>query len=211
METVLPMKNFTEEMGINGHLTIIKVANDGSEEVLFDDSNVIVSGMGVGLSYLFTGSGSNSILDYQIDRFQIGVSGPPTGGATSSIFELSGPISESDYGGDSNLFAETRDQITGFGGGVPQTTSYAAALIPHSKVTRINQTSVRYTIVLDEEACNDLQGASSEDLFINEIGLLMKNPTGVTAVNPILVAYRTFSDIRKTEDFSLIFRWTLNF
>ena len=79
------MKNFTEELGINGHLTIIKQYNDGQEEVVFDDHNIIVSGMGVGLSYMFTGSGSNSVLDYQIDRFQVGVSGPPTGGATSAI------------------------------------------------------------------------------------------------------------------------------
>jgi len=74
------MKNFTEELGINGHLTIIKKMSTGEEEILLDDSNIIVSGMGVGLSYLFTASGSNSILDYQIQKFQIGVSGPPAGG-----------------------------------------------------------------------------------------------------------------------------------
>ena len=44
------MKNFTDELGINGHLTIIKRYSDGQEEVVLDDSNVIVSGMGVGLS-----------------------------------------------------------------------------------------------------------------------------------------------------------------
>ena len=60
------MKNFVDDMGINGHLTIIRRWNTGQEEVLLDDSNIIVSGMGVGLSYLFTGSGSDSVLDYQI-------------------------------------------------------------------------------------------------------------------------------------------------
>ena len=67
------MKNFTEELGINGHLTIIKRHKSGQEEVVFDDHNVIVSGMGFGLTYMFTGSGSQSVLDYQIDRFQVGV------------------------------------------------------------------------------------------------------------------------------------------
>ena len=86
------MKNFAEDMGITGHLTIIRQWNDGEEEVLLDDSNIIVSGMGVGLSYLFTGSGSDSVLDYQIDRFQVGVSGPPAGGVVSSIYELSGAL-----------------------------------------------------------------------------------------------------------------------
>ena len=65
------MKKFTEEVDITGHLTIIKKYNDGQEEVVFDDHNIIVSGMGVALSYLFTASGSNTILDYQIDRFQL--------------------------------------------------------------------------------------------------------------------------------------------
>jgi len=66
MEASLPMKNFTEELGINGHLTIIKKMSTGEEEILLDDPNVIVSGMGVGLSYLFSASGSNDVLNYQI-------------------------------------------------------------------------------------------------------------------------------------------------
>jgi len=199
------MKNFTEELGINGHLTIIKRYTDGQEEVVFDDHNIIVSGMGVGLTYMFTGSGSNSVLDYQIDRFQVGVSGPPTGGVLSSIYELSGQATESEYGAGSNLFIAVRDQITNV-----TLTEYAAALIPANKRTKIGDSSVRYTLVVDEEACNDIT-RDSTDANINEVGLLMKNPTGNTDDRPILVAYRTFSNIRKTNDFSLIFRWTLNF
>ena len=201
------MKNFAEDMGITGHLTIIRKWNTGDEEVLLDDSNVIVSGMGVGLSYLFTGSGSDSILDYQIDRFQVGVSGPPEGGVTSAINQLSGQILDSQYGGDSNLFIRVNSQIVGNS----LISNRAFALIPSSKMTRIGDSSVRYTLVLDEEACNNLQGASSEDLNINEIGMFMKNPTASTDDRSLLVCYRTFSNIRKTSDFSLIFRWTLNF
>ena len=199
------MKNFTEELGINGHLTIIKRFTDGQEEVVFDDHNIIVSGMGVGLTYMFTGSGSNSVLDYQIDRFQVGVSGPPTGGVTSAIYELSGAATLAEYGAGSNLFIAVKDQITN-----TTTTSNAAALIPANKITKIADASVRYTLVVDEEACNSITRDSS-DANINEVGLLMKNPTGNTDDRPILVAYRTFSNIRKTSDFSLIFRWTLNF
>ena len=50
------MRNFAEDIGITGHLTIIKKFKDGEEEVVFDDHNIIVSGMGVALSYLFTAS-----------------------------------------------------------------------------------------------------------------------------------------------------------
>ena len=201
------MKKFTEELGINGHLTIIKQYTDGEEEVVFDDHNIIVSGMGVGLTYMFTGSGSNSVLDYQIDRFQIGVSGPPTGGEVSSIYQLSGAITAAEYGAGSNLFIAERDQIT-----QNTTTATAAALIPANKRTKIGDSSVRYTLVVDEEACNGItRDGPGNAGAINEVGLLMKNPTGNAADRPILVAYRTFSDIIKTSDFSLIFRWTLNF
>jgi hypothetical protein len=201
------MKNFTEELGINGHLTIIKKYTDGQEEVVFDDHNVIVSGMGVGLMYMFTGSGSESILDYQIDRFQVGASGPPAyTGETSAVYQLSGPLTEAQYGTGSNLFIDKRTQITN-----TTTASLAAALIPANKRTKIGDSSVRYTLVVDEEACNSLVGAHDEAINLSEVGLLMKNPTGNANPRPILVAYRTFSDIRKTSDFSLIFRWTLNF
>jgi hypothetical protein len=191
---------------ISGHLTIIKRLKDGTEEILLDDSNMIVSGMGVGLAYMFTGSGSQSILDYQIDRFQIGVSGPPAGGVTSAISQLSGALTSiNEYGTNSNLFVDIRDQLVG-----GSTISTPAALIPKHKITKIGKSSVRYTLVLDEEACNNLT-RDGNAANINEIGMLMKNPTGYSTPRPILVCYRTFSNIRKTSDFSLIFRWTLNF
>ncbi len=201
------MKNFTEELGINGHLTIIKKMSTGEEEILLDDSNIIVSGMGVGLSYLFTASGSNSILDYQIQKFQIGVSGPPAGGVTSGINELSGSLTSIDeYGTGSNLALFEGTQIVGTG----IQTGRVFAEIPASKITRINESSVRYTLVVDEEAANGIQ-RGGQDSGINEIGMFMKNPTGSADDKPILVCYRTFSDIVKTNDFSLIFRWTINF
>ena len=202
------MKNFIEESGMTGHLTIIKRTKDGKEEILLDDHNVIVSGMGVGLSYMFTGSGSNSVLDYQIDRFQVGVSGPPTGGATSAIYELSSSLdSIAEYGVGSNLFISRNDQITNG----TLTSNRFFAQIPSHKITRVNDTSVRYTLVLDEDAANGLTDSQGEETFLNEIGMFMKNPKGNNVDQPILVCYRTFSNIRKTSDFSLIFRWTLNF
>jgi len=211
------MKNFTEELGINGHLTIIKRYKDGGEEILFDDHNIIVSGMGVSLTYLFTASGSNTVLDYQIDRFQLGVSGRAAGVTdtvleTSTTYQLSGPLVEGvapgGYGAGSNLFVDRATQITN----TTDTTDVYFALIPANKITRIADNSVRYTLVVDDEAANGLRSDGSEDAYLNEIGLFVKNPRGDTSPTAsILVAYRTFSNIRKTNDFSLIFRWTLNF
>ncbi len=202
------MKNFTEDLGITGHLEIIKKMSSGEEEVLLDDPNIIVSGMGFGLSYLFTANGSDSILDYQIDRFQIGLSGPPEGGVVSGINQLSGALSSAaEYGLGSNLFIDVRDLRTN---STTTISNQAFALIPASKITRLGESSVRYTLVIDEEACNRLTREGSSRA-INEAGLFMKNPIGASDPEPVLVAYRTFSDIIKTNDFSLLFRWTLNF
>jgi hypothetical protein len=207
------MKNFVDDLGITGYLTIIKRYKDGQEEVVFDDHNIIVSGMGVSLTYMFTGSGSNSVLDYQIDRFQLGVSGPYAGGTTSAIYELSGPLGDTyyagapnDYGAGSNLFIEKTTQIAN---SVDVLDQYFA-LIPANKITRIGDSSVRYTLVVDEEACNSLSNDDG-DLSLNEVGMFVKNPTGNAINKPILVCYRNFSNVVKTSDFSLIFRWTLNF
>ena len=208
------MRNFTEELGINGHLTIIKKFTDGQEEVVFDDHNIIVSGMGVGLAYMFNGSGSTTVLDYQIDRFQLGTSGkdgttPDSSLETSATYSLSGALSSvGQYGPGSNLYIEDATQIKN---GV-NTLNQFFPLIPPSKITRISDSSVRYTLVVDESACNNLKGAGSEDVNLNEVGLFMKNPRGEDPPNAsILVAYRIFNNILKTSDFSLIFRWTLNF
>jgi len=95
----------------------------------------------------------------------------------------------------------TKEQIVGAG----LQSGRVFAEIPASKITRINENSVRYTLVVDEEAANGLQ-RGGQDAAINEIGMFMKNPTGFSSDRPILVCYRTFSDIIKTIDFSLIFR-----
>jgi hypothetical protein len=201
------MKNFTEDLGITGHLEIIKRMSTGEEEILLDDPNIIVSGMGVALSYLFAASGSDTVLDYQIQKFQLGISGPPAGGITSAINQLSGSLSSTDeYGTGSNLFLYTGSQMVG-NSLIP---GRVFAEIPASKMTRINNNSVRYTLVVDEEAANNIQ-RNGQDRGLNEIGMFVKNPTGAADDRPILVCYRTFSNIVKTNDFSLIFRWTINF
>jgi hypothetical protein len=194
------------DFNITGHLTISKQYPSGEEEVVFDDHNIIVAGMGVGLSYLFAASGSTSILDYQIDRFQVGVSG-------SAAFELSstqqlvGPLSSTvEYGSGANLYLQSTTQLVG----ASEVANRIFALIPAYKIPRIGETSVRYTFTLDEGAANNLTRVGQQ-INLNEVGLFMKNPTGGAINKSILVAYRYFSNIYKTSDFSLVFRWTIHF
>ena len=199
---------FNEGLATKGHLTIHKIAN-GEEELLFEDKNVIVSGFGWALGHLYGLAGSPTVTDFQIDRFQLGVSGH-VGNQVSSTFQLSGPLSSTeDYttNGDSNLLAVSadayaNDQING--------TQSVFAKIPFSKVTKIDDRSVRYTIFVDEDSCNNLS-RDALPVNLNEIALWVKNPKGRPNDASVMAAYRYFSNIRKTSDFGLVFRWTITF
>ena len=196
-------------LDIQGHLTIHKIIK-GEEELVYDDKNVIVSGFGWSLAHMLSRQGSDTITDFQIDRFQIGVSGH-TGLQVSSTYELSGPLSstqEYTTDGDSNIFAVSADQIKR--GAIVGTSVYGK--IPFSKVTKIDTRSVRYTIFIDEDSCNNLSRPGATEANLSEIGLFIKNPLGQVGTDAsVLAAYKYFSVIRKTSDFGLVFRWTISF
>jgi len=199
------IKSLTSQLGIKGHLTVHKVV-DGQEELIYDEDNVIVSGFGWALAHLYGKVGSDVITDYQIDRFKLGVSGGSEL-QVSNTTDLSGALSSlaSYVGtGDSNL-----DVVSGYrwANDVATTTGEWFAKIPFSKVTKVDDRTVRYTIFVDEDSCNNLPN----DASLNEIGLFIKNPKANATETSVLAAYRYFSNIRKTSDFALVFRWTISF
>ena len=199
------IKPLTSQLGIKGHLTVHKVV-DGQEELVYDEDNVIVSGFGWALAHLYGKVGSETITDYQIDRFKLGVSGGSEL-QVSSTTDLSGALSSlASYvgAGDSNL-----DVVSGYrwANDVATTTGEWFAKIPFSKVTKVDDRTVRYTIFVDEDSCNNLPN----DASLNEIGLFIKNPKANATETSVLAAYRYFSNIRKTSDFALVFRWTISF
>jgi len=196
-----------EDLDIKGHLKISKLYRNGAEEVVFDDHNIIVSGMGVALAHLFALSGSDSILDYQIDRFQIGIGGN-SAREVYSTNDLSSPLSSfAEYGLDGDILTASGYQIKN--NSVVVNNVYYG-VIPQQNISRIDSNTVRYTIVIDDLSCNNITrlGVSKA---LNEIGLFIKNIKNNSPIAPILVAYRNFSDIVKTEEFSLVFRWSINF
>lgn len=199
--------NLLENLNITGHLTISKLHKNGNEEVVFDDKNVIVSGMGVALSHLFSLSGSQSILDYQIDRFQVGVSGIAANQIPSTVRLLNPLSTYSEYGINSDVITVSANRIE-HNAVVATTNIYG--MIPEQNITRIDESTVRYTIVLDDEAANQIV-RNSQVVPLSEIGLYIKNIKALSPEAPILVAYRAFNPILKTSQFSLIFRWSINF
>jgi len=206
-------KSFVEQTGMKGHLTIHKVFN-GEEELIYDEDNVITSGFGWALSHLYGLAGSQTVSDFQIERFQLGVSGNADN-QVSSTFELSGPLSSAaEYTGegtDSNLHAVSSDLFltTRPAGEVIEEQVFAK--LPFNKVTRIDDRSVRYTIFIDEDSCNGLSRPGLSEASLNEIGLFIKNARGKPDDESVLAAYRHFSNITKTSDFGLVFRWTITF
>lgn len=200
--------SLSDQLGMKGHLTIHKV-QDGQEELVYDEDNVIVSGFGWSLAHLYGRVGSDTITDYQIDRFKLGVSGG-VALQVNSTTDLSGSLSSaSEYNstGDSNLAT-----VSGYRWENDQsiTTGDWYAKIPFSKVTKIDNRTVRYTIFVDEDSCNNLS-RDGDDVSLNEIGLFIKNPKASSPETSVLAAYRYFSNIRKTSDFGLVFRWTISF
>jgi len=211
------MKN-KDFIDVSGHLEIWKVYNNGSEEKVFDDKNTITSGMGVGLGLLYAGSGAADITNFQIRYFQLGIKGDTIistyGVSETLLVSALGQVNgAADYksGGLSYLPLE-KHNLMDWDGDVRSTTggSYANdwffGVLPDSSVKRVDLNSVTYIIWIDDKSCNDLAPAT-----LNEIGLFMQNPLGTDPKRSQLVAYRPFSDIAKTDDFALVFKWTLNF
>jgi hypothetical protein len=195
------MKN-NELLDVSGHLQIIKVYKDGTEEKVYDDHNVITSGMGVGLAMLFAGQGNNTVEDFQIRFFQVGSGAPTTYDYTQ--YALGGYSKGTvEYG--TNVVLSQHKRMEPAGGSSEDNEVFV--LIPNNVIKKSSPTSVTYVLYLPEDA------SFAQDL--NEIGLFMSNPlsviiSGQDRRSP-LVAYRTFNKIKKTDEFSLVFKWKLSF
>lgn len=185
-----------------GHLEILKIYEDGTEEVHFEESNIITSGMGVGLAHLYAGSGSNKIYDFQILNFQVGTGGVTTDYGASS-YKLNSPLTHGNYlSVGSEVLLEGLSPIQN---GVVKGQHEYFVRIPFSNIQKVTPHTVRFTLLLDKYTANGLTTK------IDEVGIFMRNPRGLNTPSPILVAYRPFTGLIKTSTFSLLFKWTLTF
>jgi hypothetical protein len=273
------MISVNDKLNYRGELEVFKIYKDGREELHYKDSNVVVSGLGYGLSLLFSGEASQEVEDYKLLYYQLGVSGSSDLQA-STTYGLGSSLSLPEYT-DLNIpsLAKEQNQIKN---------EYIFPKQAFGKVTNpiiVDSSSIRFNIIVDELLANNLK-LDRKDLYLNEIGLFMANPLGdtirttnvqfyegttskdaehthvykvdekgcgeaylschPTATNvchshkienwlvkkemseiapmhihhipiikekihsPVLVAYRAFSNIYKSSDFSLSFRWTIH-
>jgi hypothetical protein len=191
-----------EVLDVSGHLQIIKIYKDGTEEKVFDDHNVITSGMGVGLAMLFAGQGDSNIEDFQIRYFQVGSGAPASYDYTQ--YKLGGHMKLTAEYGDNVILSDHR-RMEPTGGA--STGNEKFIYVPDNVIKKSSPTSITYVLFLPEDVSFNQQ--------LDEIGLFMSNPLSVLisgqARRSPLVAYRTFNSLEKTDQFSLVFKWKLSF
>ena len=192
MSTVI---NYKDSL-IKGHLEVVKLHEDGTEEVHFSDQNVITSGMGHTLLKAFNAQGDESIEDFQIRYFQLGFGGLNTR-QVSSTGDLGYAFDRPSYSlVDFELSEHDLSSGTPVSGSV-------FGVIPIPFIKKVSPTRVMYQIVLGAEAC--------VGRTMNEIGLFSKNPDQSSVEGSYLCAYRYFTPLIKTGSISVIFRWTIEF
>jgi hypothetical protein len=209
------MKN-QDNISVSGHLEIYKVYEDGTEEQVFDEANTITSGMGVGLGLLYAGSGAADITNFQIRYFQLGTQGNTiidSYGVSETILvsALGQENGVADYHSDDQVTLPLSvHNLMDWNGNQKRDSQNSAdwvfPVISDNSIKRVDLNSVTYILYVDRNSCNGLVDAP-----LNEVGLFMKNPLGVDPERSQLCAYRPFTDIAKTDDFALVFKWTLNF
>ena len=211
---------------IKGHLTICKVYNDGTQEVVLDNANMITKGLGSSFIDIQEGKGGSYAENFVPQYFQLGTSCVDTNtfdAATSAYFyHLSTPLTWSEYGEDTELLLYER--YRGFyasseDSGVTYTEMYGTSAplssivfsgsdqyfvkVTPDKRTKYLLDSMEAEIVLDENTANGQN--------ITEVGLYAKNPRGYKEDSPLLMAYRSFVSVPKSSDFSLVMHWTIGF
>lgn len=181
-----------------GHLEIYKVYPDGGRTLFYSDNNVVCSGMGVTLAEAFAADLDDLITEFQISRFQLGTNGSELL-QVSANGRLGNALDSSEYGTGS-LTVVVQDLMASG----TLYTSEAFGEVPASFVDKVAETKVRWRLLVDRNVGNGLT--------LNEIGLFSKNPSQTTpTATAYLCAYRTFSDLAKTDEFSLDIRWTIDF
>jgi hypothetical protein len=203
---------------MQGHVTVCKVYKDGTQETVVDESNMITAGLYSAFLDILHQAGSKYAEDYRPRYYQFGTGTNtlPANDTSSIFFSLSSPLSWSQYGSDSDMELYKRYRaFPVYNGSELQFEDPTFSAISYSGVdeyfakiggeysTRIYYDSFESILTLDTNSGNGLT--------ISEAGLFAKNPRGYAQDSPTLMAYKSFTGIPKTSDFSLIIRWSIGY
>jgi len=214
---------------ISGHVTIYKIYSNGTEEKVLDRANLVTAGLGSAFIDIQVGEGSIHSLDYAPHYFQIGTSDigytTPVRQASSTFYQLSAPLHWSGYGADTDLkidkvyrgFNASVSPDVDSGNTYHELLNTSASLasvifsgldqyfasITEGYISKYFMDSFEAEIVLDENTANGID--------ISEVGLFAKNPKGFQEDSPLLMAYKNFTAVPKTKDFSIVIHWSIGF
>ena len=211
---------------IRGHITVCKIYKDGTKELVLDKANLVTAGLGSSFLDIQQGAGSKYLEDYTPRYFQVGtgVIGYADAGrqASATFYQLSAPLNWDAYGEDTDISLVKR--YRGFNAStVNSGTTYTELLLTSAtlsaitfsgadgyfgeitagKITRFFVDSFEAEIILDENSANGQ--------IISEIGLFSKNPKGFEKDSPLLMAYKDFTPLTKTSEFTLAVHWSIGF
>jgi hypothetical protein len=191
-------KTFQENyQDYKGHLEIFKVFKNGRIEKVFDEANVVCSGMGATVAGAFAASSESNIFNFQINLFQVGTGGA-AGLQVSSNGRLGNALTFAQYG--SGFLGLVTQSLTASG---TVYTNQAFAEIPQAYIDKVSSRKCRWRLILDENAGNGLG--------IDEVGLFSRNPEQTSPARAYLCAYRQFTELAKTNEYALHIVWTIEF
>ena len=196
-------KTYSDSFTPRGFLEIYKLFSDGSQEVVLNDHNVVVSGMGVTMSRMLATAAitSESLEDFQFKYIQLGLSGDnqPYLGMGSGLGRVGKSLTAAQYGANTALDISVHDLFAS--GNIYENDAFVS--LPPSFIGRPADDRVVIQFLVDENTANGLT--------LNEIGVYSKNPIGRTKDTSVLCVYRAFTNVSKSSAFSLVFRWTIEF
>jgi hypothetical protein len=204
--------NFQELLkNAKGHLEVVKLYDD-HEEVVFSDHNVICSGLAANMAAMYSSSGLD-VSSYQMNIFQLGEGTDATIGDTVVPNVLQTPLDWSSYGENALMALDKTTGTLQDLSDASLSTGEAFLVLPQTYVDKVNDSTVRWNLHVDENTANGQT--------LTEIGLFTNNPfeKDLTAEERItwICAYRFFGDpstgqgIYKTQHFALVFKWTIQF
>jgi hypothetical protein len=217
---------------MKGRVTITKVYKNGvREQVCSEECNIITDGLGIALVNLFTTNSElfdGNVGDFQFAYFQMGTesyvdTAPLTDeqfdgwegllpeGVENNFYELSAPLTYSEYGTDTTVHVDNKkiiaveEQFL-----APDELSYVykeqpVAFLERSSTTRFVEDAMHIKLNIDEGA------AIGKDL--KEFGLFIRNPRKFRSDDrPVLSAYKILQhSITKTDQFSIDVDWSIDF
>jgi len=204
---------FDDAAPIKGYLEVYKLFKDGSKELHYSDHNVICSGMGLTLSNAFAAKPEVDVSSFQANWMQLGVGASTVAiranetVSTSARADCLSSVPANLYGSENTIGLVTSSMSYMTSGGTTATAGFVQ--LPHAFVHRVSDRKVMWRLVLNDSACNIPDGVMGGALC--EIALFSNNPTEQAIPVLYMIAYRTFANLIKTSDFSLDFRWTIEF